>query len=128
MIELDKYIAETIRQILLGIQTASEDCKDLGVIVNPNIIVGHPNDYYIPSNTDCYKMERRVQSLDMEICLSVTEVDEIKAKSKIGISVLGLSINGANSGLTANSNKVKFAIPVCFPTTRINKEKQNDTK
>ncbi len=121
MIELDKYIAETIRQISLGIQTASEECKDLGVIVNPNITVGSSSDFYVPSDLKHLNVQRRVQNLEMEISLSIVDSNESKGGVNFGISVWGAGANISNSGKKAGENKVKFSIPVCFPTTRINK-------
>lgn len=119
MIPLDKYIAETIKKISLGIQQASDDCKELGVIVNPNISIGTSNDSYIPLDSSHLNIQRRVQTLEMEICVSA--IQETDTNAKLGIGIYELGIGGKHSSTHKNigENKVKFTIPICFPTTDI---------
>ena len=46
--ELNEFISQTIREIAEGVQTASEQCSDLGVIVNPAVTLGENGDFFVP--------------------------------------------------------------------------------
>lgn len=53
--ELKDFISETIYQIATGVKESIEKCKDLDIIVNPNICGRSDNDFYIPQNPSDYK-------------------------------------------------------------------------
>ena len=46
--ELKDFISQTIREIAEGVQAASEQCSDLGVIVNPAVTLGENGDFFVP--------------------------------------------------------------------------------
>lgn len=119
MIELKDFISETIKQIAMGIETASKECADYDVIINPNITIGSSGDYCIPREPEHVHIQRRVQSLDMEISVVVSESKEKQGKAQIGISSIGAGINRSNNTQSANENKVRFSIPICLPMTKL---------
>lgn len=119
MIELKDFISETIKQIAMGIETASKECADYDVIINPNITIGSSGDYCIPREPEHAHIQRRVQSLDMEISVVVSESKEKQGKAQIGISSIGAGINRSNNTQSVNENKVRFSIPICLPMTKL---------
>lgn len=115
--ELKDFISQTIREIAEGVQAASEQCSDLGVIVNPAVTLGENGDFFVPKDNvkEHITVERRVQQIHMDVLVSVTETSTLDSQVKASIKVLGANVNGKTEGNTLNSNRVSFDIPVCLP-------------
>lgn len=117
--ELKEFISETIQQISLGVKDAMDKCLELDVIVNPDITIGSDGDYYVPESKNT-AMQRRVQIIDMDIAVTVTNASETSGGGKIGVSMFGASINSLGKSENTNVSHVKFSIPVCLPITKMN--------
>lgn len=123
--ELREFVSETIQQVSLGVKDAMDKCSELDVIVNPDITVGADGDFYVPK-AGSYPMQRRVQLLDMDIAVTVTETSETSGGGKIGVSIFGANINSSGKSENTNVSRVKFSIPVCFPISKVEiKRKSN---
>jgi len=122
--ELKDFISNTIQQISLGVKDASEKCKDLDVIINPDIFFGSKGDYFLGNKKDTTHtiVNRRIQILEMEIAVNVTEESGNSAKARIGVSSLGIGGNLENSTAESTKNKIKFSLPICLPTSKVPKE------
>lgn len=116
--ELKDFISETILQIAIGVMDAAKKCKEIDVIVNPEITVGPEGGRYIPKEKKLYKMERRVQQVDMDICVTVSESENTAIGAKVGISVLAFAANSTGNASSTNVNRVSFSIPVCLPVSK----------
>ena len=114
--ELREFICETIVQISNGVNDAIEKCKDLDVIINPNVMTGSKDDYVIPKKTN-KDIERRVQIIDMDIAVTVSDSSENNAGCKFGIEVLGFGAKMKDSSVIRSENRIKFSIPVSLPIT-----------
>lgn len=125
MLELKDFIAETIHQISMGIKAASNKCKNCDVIVNPNVITGNADNYYIPKEPAHFQIERPVQKLEMEISIGAIEASEKGGNLRIGVFPINLGINGNKNYQTSNVNKIKFTIPICFPNADIKQMNDN---
>ena len=113
--DISEFIKETIRQVCDGITMASRECSQSGVIVNPAISVGENGDFFIPAKPSSVAMQRRVQKIDFDIAVEVTESEEVEGGG--GISVHVFSAKGNLSSKTTNStiNRVSFSVPICLP-------------
>ena len=113
--DISEFIKETIRQVCDGITWATRDCSQTGVIVNPAISVGENGDFFIPKKPSSIAMQRRVQKIDFDIAVEVTESEEVEGGG--GISVHVFSAKGNLSSKTTNStiNRVSFSVPICLP-------------
>jgi len=118
--ELKDFISETILQIVSGVIDATVKCKDIDVIVNPDVTVGKKDAFWIPSNKKDYKLVRRVQQIDMDICVTVTENESNELGAKAGIFVFAIGANSKGTKENKNENRVRFSIPVCLPVSEIN--------
>jgi hypothetical protein len=119
--ELKDYISETINQIVLGITEAQKKTEGLDLIINPSITIGKDGDFFVPKpeKANLSIMQRRVQQIEMDICVTVTETETNSVGGKIGVSVFGVGADSSGQKGTSNQNRVKFAIPICFPITKI---------
>ena len=116
--ELKDYISETIKQIVLGITEAQKNVDGLDIIINPDITIGQNGEFYVPTKQGDYNIKRRVQNLEMDINLTVSESETNSIGGKIGVSVFGVGADSKGIKETSNQNRVKFAIPICFPAMK----------
>lgn len=117
--ELKDFISETIYQIATGVKESIEKCKDLDIIVNPNISIVSDNDAYIPQDPSNREVSRRIMPIEMDVSVAISNSSENSAGGKIGISVFGVggSIKGTDN--TKNINRIKFTVPVSLPVTEM---------
>lgn len=112
--ELKDYIKNTIISISDAIVESQLQLDQSGVIVNPEKVeIGKSGEKSLRSDGWRY-----VQNLDFEILVGVEEDEGIKGSA--GLKVQGfLSIGGDKneSSKEQKSNKLRFTIPVAFPTT-----------
>ena len=116
--ELKDYISETIRQIVLGITEAQKNVDGLDIIINPDITVGQNGEFFVPK-AKSYNAQRRVQNIEMDINVTVSESEKNTIGGKIGVSVFGVGADSSGAKETTNQNRVKFSIPICFPITKV---------
>lgn len=118
--ELKDYISETIKQIVIGITDAQKTVKEMDVIINPDKTVGEKGEFWVPiKDTMSLRIERRVQVIEMDILIGVSESDTTSIGGKVGISVFGFGANSEGQKENTNQNRVKFSIPICLPVTRV---------
>ena len=101
--ELDTFVAETLRQIFKGVQTAQQnlDCK--GAKINPGRSL---------NTVQCKQIE-------FDVAVTVTEGTEKQGKGNVGVALFGIGGQAQFPSTTANSSvsRIKFEVPVIFPTT-----------
>lgn len=114
--DISEFIKETIRQVCDGITWASRDCSQSGVIVNPAISVGENGDFFIPKKTSSIAMQRRVQKIDFNIAVEVTESEETGGEGGVSLHVFTAKGNLTNKTINSTINRVSFSIPICLPT------------
>lgn len=113
---ISEFIKETIRQVCDGISQASRESSMSDVIVNPTISVGEDGNFFIPRKPSSVAMLRRVQKIDFDIAVEVSESEE--AGSDGGVSLHVFTAKGNLSTKTTNStiNRVCFSVPICLPS------------
>ena len=122
--ELKDYIAETLVQITNGIIEAQKRLQDSDVIINPAQTFGSKGDFWIGKNQDKGPVACRVQEVEMKIGVISTEETTGDGGAKLHLGVLNLGAGIENKGMERNENYVKFSIPVSFPVTDYEPEKE----
>ncbi len=122
--ELKDYIAETLVQITNGIIEAQKRLQDSDVIINPAQTFGSKGDFWIGKNQDKGPVARRVQEVEMKIGVISTEETTGDGGAKLHLGVLNLGAGIEDKGMERNENYVKFSIPVSFPVTDYEPEKE----
>lgn len=112
--DLKDYIKNTITSISEAILESQQSLSEKGVIVNPERVeIGKNGEKLLRSDGWRY-----VQNLDFDILVSVE--DDSGSEGGAGLTVGGLlSIGGKVNEASSqqHANKIKFTIPVAFPTT-----------
>ena len=114
--DIGEFIKETIREVSNGVNQASKDCSQLGIIFNPTIIVGENGEYFIPRNPSSVSMQRRVQKIDFDIAVEVAESEEVGGDGGISLHVFTAKGNLSTKTTNAIVNRVSFSVPICLPT------------
>lgn len=113
--ELKEFITETISQIIDGVLEVQKKYKDQNVLINPDCYRGSDNEYALPPKSGYYIPAPRVQHIDMDIALSVTE--NSGKKSGIGIAkIINAGVSSESTAQNSTISKVRFNIPICLPT------------
>ncbi|TSA39615.1 hypothetical protein D4R30_00825 [archaeon] len=101
--DLETFIAETLRQIVKGVRTAQqhEDCK--GATINPPTAPGQNH-------------RLLVKQIEFDVALTVSEGSEKQGKGNIGIaSVFGIGGQANSTTASSSVSRIKFEVPVVLP-------------
>ncbi len=115
--KLDKYVEETIKQIITGISAAKEFGDQHGAEVNPaSATFNHQNS----TNMFCLKTGVLIQQIEFDIAVSVKEGNSTTDSPEITVGSSTISGNAQTSETTNSStNRIKFSIPVLLPLSGI---------
>lgn len=110
--ELKDFVSNTITQISEGLIDAQKKTKDLNVIVNVPIENNNNGNLQITNRENA----RIPQILEFDLCVGVENSETADTKGKL--NVLSSFISGKVSKETINTtnNRIKFSVPVLFPT------------
>ena len=114
--DISEFIKETIRQVCIGIELSARECSQIGAVVNPTISVGEDGCYYIPLKPSSVAMQRRVQKIDFDIAVEVTESEETGGGGGVSLHVFTAKGNLTNKTINSTINRVSFSVPICLPS------------
>lgn len=97
--QLEDFVAESLRQVVAGVKRAQETTGGLGGIVNPQ------SKGYAPG----------INRIDFDV--AVTAVEEAGTKGGIGIlgGVVGLGAQGESNASNTTASRIKFSVAVALP-------------
>lgn len=116
--ELKEFIKESLSQIIDAVKETQEKYKDTNVVICPDNIQEVKSGLYIldENEYDNYSSRSKVQTIDMDIAISVTEKEG--NKSGLGIAkIINAGISSENAQRNESISKIKFSIPIVLPTT-----------
>ncbi|MDO3390616.1 hypothetical protein Q3C19_09025 [Bacteroides sp. ET489] len=116
--ELKEFIKESLSQIIDAVKETQEKYKDTNVVICPDNIQEVKDGLYIldENEYDNYSSRSKVQNIDMDIAISVTEKEG--NKSGLGIAkIINAGISSENTQQNESISKIKFSIPIVLPTS-----------
>jgi hypothetical protein len=105
--ELKDFISSSIEQIVKGVMEAKVKCQELDVVINPDITIGSDNNQYIPIK-GTYSVSRRVQMIEMDISVAISESEGNKVDGKVGIHIFAIGANTSDSKGSLTENRIRF--------------------
>jgi hypothetical protein len=110
--ELRDFIKETLVQIAQGIVDASAALKDSGARVNPGNVMTYVRAQEVMRRHDAGKKHRD---------FAVHAKEDKTVKGGLGIGVAGIILGTQGQAATADGveSRIKFRIPMLFPTTQV---------
>ena len=116
--ELKEFIKESLSQIIDAVVETQDKYKETNVLICPDDIQGENNNLYIRDENlyQYFNRYTRVQNIEMDIAISVTEKEG--NKSGLGIAkIINAGISSENAQQNESITKIKFSIPIVLPTT-----------
>lgn len=114
--KLEEFISETINQIISGIRKTHEYAKEQGAIVNPKI--KHKRISFATKET---KIEARspIHTIEFDVAITTTEGKETKGGIGVFVGPIGAGTQGKSDSSNSSISRIKFSVPVIFPTQDI---------
>ncbi|MCP5538977.1 MAG: hypothetical protein H7A53_07075 [Akkermansiaceae bacterium] len=111
--ELQNFIEESLKQIVAAVATAGKAAKEHGASLNPR-----QKQWRYGEGIYFDKSTGAVLS-NVEFDIAVTASGGTKTKGGIGVAIASvvLGSQGESSKTTQNVSRIKFSIPVVFPST-----------
>jgi hypothetical protein len=109
--ELKDFISEILKQTVEGVVSAQLAVKDKGAKVVPGEITTNAGLLYTTGNRSA-----NVQMIEFDILLTKSHNNEAKAGIGVFFGSIGVGGQGKTEAGTNASNRVKFSVPVVFPS------------
>jgi len=122
--ELDEYVAETLRQIIKGVEKVQGEITQDST--NANSAAVSPMLGNFTRNSEMMAAlgvlaqtadGRLVQFVDFDIAVTVQDSVSGGGSAKLAVGVLNIGGGGETSGATGKENRVKFRVPVVLPAS-----------
>lgn len=122
--ELKEFIKTAISDITGAISELQTELKN-GTIVNPALEKAFDNTSIRINN----KL-RKIEKLDFDVAVTISETTGIGGAMKAGISILGAKLGTEQSASSQNVSRLTFSIPVLFPVgeAKSDGEKEYETQ
>lgn len=112
-IQLNTFIAETLQGIVEGIVAAQQKLEGQNTTVNPLNVASPSKNISIVSYAS---QQATVQLIDFELSLAETGSNQAGARIGVIFSSIGLGAGAKTEATTSAVNKVKFSVPIIFPS------------
>jgi hypothetical protein len=113
--QLEEFVRDTIRQVILGIQAARDGLQQDGIWAAIN-----------PVWKDSVLGPGHVLQMEFDVAVTVAEGSqtEVGGGLKLGIQVVGLGLGAKDKSSTETSSvsRVKFSVPYIPPSTGVDRE------
>lgn len=115
--ELKEFISETFIEIFEGIRKSQEYAKENGGYIAPAHIVSNSG---ATSIGEVGKRYVRTPALMIDFEVSLTEMESSGNRKSLGVSFsgIGAEIGKNKGGENTSSTKIKFSIPVIYPSQK----------
>lgn len=111
--DLETFIAETLRQILAGVKKAQHSTESLDAKINPYLPFGDYNSI----------VKNQIQKIEFDVAVTVTEGSEKKGGAGVAIAMFGVGGQATANTTNTSMSRIGFTVPVMLPKgTRIESE------
>lgn len=114
IMQLDDFISQALIQIIKGVENAQNEVKDTGAIINPvGLFVTKDN----RGKTIESSFKYSIQNIEFDIIVTAQEQDKSKAGLGVFFGEVGIGVQGQVDDTNTQTNKIKFSVPLCLPST-----------
>lgn len=115
--ELNKFISESLKSIISGINDAQDFAKDNGAIINPDL---RKWDYDKMFSIERHREDGFVAVYKVDFDIAVSATDEKSSGGKAGLNVYSLSLGGNKSKTEQNEtiSRIKFSVNTALPSVK----------
>ncbi len=108
--DLEAFVAETLRQIIKGVETAQqhEDCKRAKINPRANV--------HQWSTGNTIAVDPASRQVEFDVAVTVTEGSEKKGGIGVFTGVFGIGGQASSNAANSSDSRIKFSVPVILPT------------
>lgn len=108
---LEEFVAETIKQIISGISKTHVHAKEKGATVNPRLACT-----IYSGNKGRVEPRSPIHSVEFDVAVTTTEGKGTKGGIGIFVGPVGLGSKGQSESSNTSMSRIKFSVPIVFPT------------
>ena len=115
-------LKEFIKGVVADVTNAIKECQDElgnGAIISPTN--GETED-----DVDTDKGKLRISEIEFEVSVSVSSSNESGGKINVLSAIINGGMNCENNNSNENVSKVKFSIPIIYPTCEVKERKRKN--
>ena len=112
--ELRDFVAESIKQIVDGVNEAKAYAAEKGARINPERQSFHASSAGGRYDT---KSGASIETIEFDVAVTVTEGTQTKGGIGIFTGFVGLGSHGQSDALNSSVTRLKFVVPVALPCT-----------
>ncbi len=123
--DLKDFVKSSLHQIAEGMIEANEALTGTDAIVNPaDIVVNSENSQAyartLASNSTRDPNDSRiVEKVSFDVAVTVKEGKAKDAGIKVSVMSVGLGVGGKSETSSGSESRIKFSVPMVFPTKKI---------
>jgi len=103
--DLETFIAETLRQLIAGVKKAQESTQVLGGNINPDV----------PWPTFSALAANEIQKVEFDVAVTATEGSEKKAGIGVVMAMFGAGGHASSNTTNTSVSRIRFTVPVILP-------------
>ena len=112
--ELKDFVAESIKQIIDGVNEAKRYAAENGATLNPERQTHNANNANARTNT---KTGAAIETIEFDVAVTVTEGTQTRGGIGIFTGVVGLGSQGQSDATNSSVTRLRFLVPVSLPST-----------
>jgi len=120
--DLKDFVQSSLSQIAEGIIDANEALSDTDAIVNPTEIIVNSDSSQAYGRTRSPVLQedptRVVEKVEFDVAVTVQEGESTNAGIKVSVMSIGIGASGESSSTLGSQSRIKFTIPIVFPSKR----------
>jgi hypothetical protein len=106
--QLDDFVATTLKQIVVGVTTAQVAVDEHGAKINPSVRSGTPGRFDPQTGT-------HIQDVEFDIAVTVSEGEKSGAGIRVGVPWISGGVEGGSDRQSSAVSRIRFSVPVLLP-------------
>lgn len=114
--KLQEFIATALGEIVAGVAEARTEGKKHGASIGSNVVYGNLTEAKVVTD----QIGRPVTSVEFDIALAEANATDTKGGIGVFLGAVGLGSQGASHGESSSHSRIRFSVPIIFPSDRAN--------
>jgi len=120
--DLKDFVKSSLSQIAKGIIDANLTLSGTDAVVNPPDIIVNDDASQAYGRTRSSALQedptRVVEKVEFDVAVTVQEGESTSAGIKVSVMSIGLGAKGETSSTSGSQSRIKFTVPMIFPSKR----------
>lgn len=112
--QLKDFVAESIKQIVDGVNEAMAYAAEKGARINPERQILNANNASARSDP---RNGASIETIEFDVAVTVTEGTQTKGGIGVFTGIVGLGSQGQSNATNSSVTRLKFVVPIALPST-----------